>query len=100
MPLSELNEKLFAPAPAELTLDYVENNVLSLRFTGDNILYSESFMETLSGEIIKPLSVDPATGTVNFPFLSEEANIYIPVKNSETIHLLFTPDNAGTMQEQ
>ena len=100
VPLSELNEKLFAPAPAELTLDYVENNVLSLRFTGDNILYSESFMETLSGEIIKPLSVDPATGTVNFPFLSEEANIYIPVKNSETIHLLFTPDNAGTMQEQ
>lgn len=100
VPLSELNEKLFAPTPAELTLDYVENNVLSLRFTGDNILYSESFMETLSGEIIKPLSVDPATGTVNFPFLSEEANIYIPVKNSETIHLLFTPDNAGTMQEQ
>ena len=100
VPLSELNEKLFAPAPAELTLDYVENNVLSLRFTGDNILYSESFMETLSGDIIKPLSVDPATGTVNFPFLSEEANIYIPVKNSETIHLLFTPDNAGTMQEQ
>ena len=68
VPLSEFNEKMFAPAPAELTLDYVENNVLSLKFTGDNILYDD-------------------------PFLSEEANIYVPVKNGETLHLLFTPDN-------
>lgn len=100
VPLSELNERLFTPAPAELTLDYVENNVLSLQFTGDNVLYSEAFMETLSGEIIKPLSVDASTGTINFPFLSEEANIYIPVKGGETIHLLFTPDDAGSMREQ
>ena len=93
VPLSEFNEKVFAPAPAELTLDYVENNVLSLKFTGDNILYDEAFMETLSGEIIEPLSVDTSKGVINFPFLSEEANIYVPVKNGETLHLLFTPDN-------
>ena len=93
VPLSEFNEKMFAPAPAELTLDYVENNVLSLKFTGDNILHDEAFMETMSGEIIEPLSVDTSKGVINFPFLSEEANIYVPVKNGETLHLLFTPDN-------
>lgn len=43
--------------------------------------------------IIEPLSVDTSKGVINFPFLSEEANIYVPVKNGETLHLLFTPDN-------
>lgn len=100
VPLSELNERLFAPAPAELTLDYVENNILSLQFTGDNILYEEAFMETLSGEIIKPLSVDASQGMVSFPFLSEEANIYVPVKDGAPLHLLFTPDNVTGMQQQ
>ena len=96
---SEFNEKLFTPAPAELTLDYVENNVLSLKFTGDNILYDEAFMETLSGEIIEPLSVDSAKGVISFPFLTEEANIYVPVSGGETIHLLFTPDNVTGMTQ-
>ena len=99
VPLSEFNEKVFAPAPAELTLDYVENNVLSLKFTGDNILYDEAFMETLSGEIIEPLSVDSAKGVISFPFLTEEANIYVPVSGGETIHLLFTPDNVTGMTQ-
>lgn len=99
VPLSEFNEKVFAPTPAELTLDYVENNVLSLKFTGDNILYDEAFMETLSGEIIEPLSVDSAKGVISFPFLTEEANIYVPVSGGETIHLLFTPDNVTGMTQ-
>lgn len=50
VPLSEMTEKLLAPTPAVLTLDYVENNILSLKFTGDNILYEEAFMETVSGD--------------------------------------------------
>ena len=99
VPLSELSETLFVPAPAELTLDYVENNILSLQFSGDNILYREAFMETLSGEIIEPLSVDVSQGVISFPFLSEEANIYVPVKGGETIHLLFTPDEATGMEQ-
>lgn len=99
VPLSELSETLFVPAPAELTLDYVENNILSLQFSGDNILYKEAFMETLSGEIIEPLSVDVSQGVISFPFLSEEANIYVPVKGGETIHLLFTPDEATDMEQ-
>ena len=94
-----MNEKLFAPAPAVLALDYVENDILSLKFTGDNILYEEAFMETISGEIIEPLSVDASKSVINFPFLSEEANIYIPVKNGETLHLLFTPDNVTGMEQ-
>lgn len=99
IPLSELNERLFSPTPAVLTLDYVENNILSLKFTGENILYEEAFMETLSGEIIAPLSVDSSKGVINFPFLSEEANIYVPVKNGEPLHLLFTPDHVTGMDE-
>ena len=90
VPLSEMTEKL---------LDYVENNILSLKFTGDNILYEEAFMETVSGEIIEPLSVDSSKGVINFPFLSEEANIYVPVKNGETLHLLFTPDNVTGLEQ-
>ena len=82
-----------------LTRDYVENNILSLKFTGENILYEEAFMETLSGEIIAPLSVDSSKGVINFPFLSEEANIYVPVKNGEPLHLLFTPDHVTGMDE-
>lgn len=99
IPLSELNERLFSPTPAVLTLDYVENNILSLKFTGENILYEEAFMETLSGEIIAPISVDSSKGVINFPFLSEEANIYVPVKNGEPLHLLFTPDHVTGMDE-
>lgn len=99
VPLSKLSETLFVPAPAELTLDYVENNILSLQFSGDNILYKEAFMETLSGEIIEPLSVDVSQGVISFPFLSEEANIYVPVKGGETIHLLFTPDEVTGMEQ-
>ncbi len=99
VPLSELSETLFVPAPAELTLDYVENNILSLQFTGDNILYNEAFMETMSGEIIEPLSVDASQGVISFPFLSEEANIYVPVKGGEAIHLLFTPDDVTGVEQ-
>ena len=99
VPLSELTAKLLVSTPPELTLDYVENNILSLQFTGDNILYTEAFMETISGEIIEPLSVDASQGVISFPFLSEEANIYVPVKNGETIHLLFTPDNVSGMEQ-
>lgn len=99
VPLSELTAKLLVSAPPELTLDYVENNVLSLQFTGDNILYTEAYMETISGEVIAPLSVDASQGVISFPFLTEEANIYIPVKGGETIHLLFTPDNVTGMEQ-
>ena len=99
VPLSELTAKMLVSTPPELTLDYVENNILSLQFTGDNILYTEAFMETMSGEVIEPLSVDASQGVISFPFLSEEANIYVPVKNGETIHLLFTPENVSGMEQ-
>lgn len=99
VPLSELTGKLLVSTPPELTLDYVENNILSLQFTGDNILYTEAYMETVSGEIIAPLSVDASQGVISFPFLTEEANIYVPVKNGETLHLLFTPDNVTGMEQ-
>lgn len=99
VPLSELAGKLLVSTPPELTLDYVENNILSLQFTGDNLLYTEAYMETVSGEIIAPLSVDASQGMISFPFVSEEANIYVPVKNGETLHLLFTPDNVTGMEQ-
>ena len=54
VPLSEMTEKLLAPTPAVLTLDYVENNILSLKFTGDNILYEVwnffLWLDCVSGE--------------------------------------------------
>lgn len=80
VPLSEMTEKLLAPTPAVLTLDYVENNILSLKFTGDNILYEEAFMETVSGEIIEPLSVDSSKGVINFPFCPRKPIFMSPSK--------------------
>lgn len=80
VPLSEMTEKLLAPTPAVLTLDYVENNILSLKFTGDNILYEEAFMETVSGEIIEPLSVDSSKGVINFPFCPKKQIFMSPSK--------------------
>ena len=77
----------------------MENNILSLKFTGDNILYEEALWRLCPGEIIRPLSVDSSQGVINFPFLSEEANIYVPVKNGETLHLLFTPDNVTGLEQ-
>ena len=55
--------------------------------------------EKLLAPIIEPLSVDSSKGVINFPFLSEEANIYVPVKNGETLHLLFTPDNVTGLEQ-
>lgn len=78
VPLSEMTEKLLAPTPAVLTLDYVENNILSLKFTGDNILYEEAFMETVSGEIIEPLSVDSSKGVINFSFFVRGSQYLCP----------------------
>lgn len=95
-----MTEKLLAPTPAVLTLDYVENNILSLKFTGDNILYEEAFMETVSGEIIEPLSVDSSKGVINFPFFVLRKPIFMsPSKNGETLHLLFTPDNVTGLEQ-
>lgn len=99
VPLSKASATLLTPTPAELTLDYVEAGILNLEFTGDNILYDEAYMETLSGEIIHPLSVDSKNGRICFPFLTKEANIYIPVKDASPLHLLFTPDTSGMLQQ-
>ena len=83
-------------------MDIISQNVANAETTrteDGHILYEEAFMETVSGEIIEPLSVDSSKGVINFPFLSEEANIYVPVKNGETLHLLFTPDNVTGLEQ-
>ena len=78
----------------------LENNILSLKFNQvTTFLRGRRFMETVSGRSSNRFSVDSSKGVINFPFLSEEANIYVPVKNGETLHLLFTPDNVTGLEQ-
>lgn len=93
VPIATYTEKLLAPEPATLVNDYVQDNILYLEFSGDNILYEDCYMETSAGEQFSPSSYDSGQGLICFPFdSSQEVNIYIPVKDNATLHFLLTPE--------
>lgn len=85
-------ERLFPTEPVALVNDYVEDNILHLELTGDNILYSQAYMETLDGKRINLISFDAKAGLLRFPYDAvNETNIYIPIEGSEPMHLLISP---------
>lgn len=92
VPAARYVEQLIAPTPAELVMDYMENDILYLQFTGDNILYQEAYLQLPDGEIQSALSFDSKEQIISFPYFADtEVNIYIPVKDSEPMHFLITP---------
>lgn len=92
VPLSHVTEKLFTPEPVVLLNDYLEDDILYLQLAGDNILYEEAYLETHDGQRIAAVYHDKAKQLIGFPFPEEgESNIYIPIKNSEPLHFLLTP---------
>ena len=92
-PIIELVEPYFAPEPVVLINDYVEDNILYLEFTGDNIQFEKAYMKTNDNRIENVLSYDVDTGVISFPYYDNiESNIYIPVKGSETLQFLVTLD--------
>lgn len=92
VPLSHVTEKLLKPEPVVLLDDYLEDGILYLQLGGDNILYGEAYLETPEGQKISAIVYDTRKQLIGFPFLEEgESNIYIPIKNSEPLHFLLTP---------
>lgn len=93
VPVSEFLDSRFAPEKVLLEDDYVEDGVLYIRLTGDNILFDEAYLEMPDGTVIPVLSYDKNSQTLCFPFITEaETNIYIPVKDNTPLHLLLSPE--------
>lgn len=92
VPASHMMEDLFTPTPVVLLNDYLENDTLYLQLAGDNILYEEAYLETLDGEKIYAITYDAGKQIIGFPYIGEnESNIYIPIKGSDPLHLLLSP---------
>ncbi len=92
IPVVELTADYFMPVPVDLSSHYVEDDVLHLTFVGDNIQYRKAYMVDATGIEIPALSYDKKSKTICFPFLEgKEFNIYIPVENDATVHLLLSP---------
>ena len=75
-----------------LISDSVSDHILCLTLSGEGIKYQEAFQETSSGITESPLSYDSQSGTLYFTYYETETNIYIPVENAPTLHLLLSPE--------
>lgn len=92
VPASNMMDGLFTPTPVVLLNDYLEDDTLYLQLAGDNILYEEAYLETLDGEKLYAITYDAGKQIIGFPYIEEsESNLYIPIKGSEPLHLLLSP---------
>lgn len=92
VPLATQFDRAFAPEPVRLVDDYIEENILYLQFTGDNICYQNAYIEFSEGNRVPPVIVDEKKQLIGFPFDgTEEINIYIPLEEGTNIHYLLTP---------
>ncbi len=92
VPASHMMEDILAPQPVVLLNDYLDGDILYLQLAGDNILYEEAYLETLDGRKESAVTYDERKQLIGFPYIGDsESNIYIPIKNSEPLHLLFSP---------
>lgn len=86
-----LGKRTNSESPA-LVRDYVEDSCLYLELKGDHIVYEEAYLEKADGTIIPVLSFDRETKTLCFPYVDNaESNIYIPIRGSDPLHLLLSP---------
>lgn len=92
VPASTLITGTASRRPVALIDDYIEDNILILTFTGDAIQYEDAYFEFPDGHIEYALSYDASKQTICFRYYDDaEINIYIPIKNDQTLHLLITP---------
>lgn len=76
---------------ATLVSHTLEGDTLCLTLSGEGILYEEAYQETADGITEGALSYDQKTQTLCFTYYETETNIYIPLKNAPTLHLLLSP---------
>lgn len=92
VPVSNAMGHILAPEPVALLNDYLEDGILYLQLTGDNILYNEAYLETFDGQKKYAVTYDVKKQLISFPYIDEsESNIYIPIKDSAPLHLLLSP---------
>jgi len=93
VPVSRYIGQQFPPEETVLIADYVEDNMLYLKFSGKrSILYHDVYLETLDGQSVSSLSFDMKEGIICFPYYEyTESNVYIPLYNGEILHLLISP---------
>lgn len=92
VPVSTALERITAPEPVTLLNDYLENDILYLKLSGDGILYEEAYLETVDGHRESVISYDIEEQIIALPYIEgKEANIYIPVENGTPFHLLLSP---------
>lgn len=92
VPAATYIAEITAPEPVVMVNDYVEDNILYLEFTGDNIIYEQAYMEMTDGTRVEVLSYDIQKGLISFPYdATQEANIYIPIEDNQPLHFLLTP---------
>lgn len=93
VPVSKYIGQHFPPEETLLIADYVEDNILYLKFAGSrSILYHKAYLETLDDQIVNSISYDIKEGIICFPYYDHtESNVYIPLYNGETLHLLISP---------
>ncbi|WP_075721600.1 hypothetical protein [Roseburia sp. 499] len=74
-----------------LVSDNLTDDVLCLTLSGDGILFGRAYQETDTGIKEPALSYDSKAGTICFTYHKTETNIYIPIENAPTFHLLLSP---------
>lgn len=79
--------------PAALVGDSMEGNVLTLTLSGKGILFNQAYQELPDGSVEAPLSYDKRANTISFSYHAEATvNIYIPVRDQSTLHLIISPE--------
>ncbi|HKM04727.1 MAG TPA: hypothetical protein VJZ04_09135 [Lachnospiraceae bacterium] len=98
-----LSPLAFRPSPADvsqlnnvnknLTLlsHYIADNCLYLEFSNNTFDYEKSYMQTSDGELYKPISIDPISNIIVFPYLEVETTIYIFSLDQSSMQLLVSP---------
>lgn len=81
------------PEPIMLVSDYVEDGIIYLHFTGDNMLLEDAYLETNDNRSEGIVFYDGTTKTIGFNYYEDtESNIYIPTADGGTSQFLITPD--------
>lgn len=79
--------------PASLVSDSMAENVLTLTLSGKGILFDQAYQELPDGFVEAPLSYDKKAKTISFSYHAEATvNIYIPVRDQSTLHLVVSPE--------
>ena len=74
-----------------LVSDYADGDVLILTLGGDDIDYASCYMSTRLEDHLLPLAYNEADRTITFPYVGEEANLFLFNKEGKELHLVIVP---------